>query len=59
MPTKKEERERPYVVEKKIYAKNIKAKKIKMLLNIIANVFLGDVTIIGCTSKVIVSIKQL
>ena len=47
------------MVEKKIYAKNIKAKRIKMLLNIITNVFLRDVRVIGCTLKVIVSIKQL
>ena len=57
-PKRRRER-RPYVVEKKIYAKNIKAKRIKMLLNIIANVFLRDVRVIGCTLKVIVSIKQL
>ena len=34
-----------------------KAKRIKMLLNMIASKFLGDVGVIGCTSKVIVSIK--
>ena len=36
-----------------------KAKRIKMLLNMVASVFLGDVGGIGCTSKVIVSINQL
>ena len=36
-----------------------KKKKIKMLLNMVASVFLGDVGVIGCTLKVIVSIKQL
>ena len=46
-------------VKKYIYAKNIKAKKIKMLLNMVASVFLGVVGVVGCTSKVIVSIKQL
>ena len=30
-----------------------------MLLNMIASMFLGDVGVIGCISKVIVSIKQL
>ena len=30
-----------------------------MLLNIVAGVFLGNVGVIGCTLKVIVSIKQL
>ena len=39
--------------------KKIKAKRIKMLLKMIASVFLGDVGVIGCTSKVIVLIKQL
>jgi len=36
-----------------------KAKRIKMLSNMVASLFLGDVGIIRCTSKVIVSIKQL
>ena len=39
--------------------RKIKAKIIKMLLNMIASMFLGDVGVIGCTSKVIVLIKQL
>ena len=30
-----------------------------MLLNMVASLFLGDVRVIGCTSKVIVPIKQL
>ena len=42
---------------KKKYAKKIKAKRIKMLLNMVAIVFLGDVRVIGCTLKVIVLIK--
>ena len=45
--------------KKKKYAKKIKEKRIKMLLNMVANVFLGDVGVIGYTSKVIVPIKQL
>ena len=44
---------------KKKYAKKIKAKKIKMLLNMVVNVFLGDMRVIGYTSNVIVPIKQL
>ena len=36
---------------KRKYAKNIKAKRIKMLLNMVASVFLGDVGVIGYTSK--------
>ena len=45
--------------QKEKYAKNTKAKRIKILLNMIASMFLGDVRVIGCTSKVIVPIKQL
>ena len=37
----------------------INAKRTKMLLNMVASVFLGDVGVIGCTLKVIVIIKQL
>ena len=37
--------------------KIIKAKRIKMLLNMVVNVFLRDVGVIGCTSKAIVLIK--
>ena len=43
--------------KKKSYAKNIKAKRIKMLLNMVAGVFVGDVEVIGYTLKVIVPIK--
>ena len=42
-----------------IYAKKIKAKRIKMLLNMVTSVFLRDVGVIGCTSKVTVFIKLL
>ena len=42
------------MLKKKKYAKNIKAKRIKMLLNMVASVFLRDVGVIGCTLKVIV-----
>ena len=35
------------------------AKGIKMLLNMVVSMFLGDVGVIGCTMKVIVPIKQL
>ena len=45
--------------KKKKKAKNIKAKRIKMLLNMVASMFLRDVGVIGCTSKVIVPTKQL
>ena len=48
---------------KKIYIymqrKIKKQKESKLLLNMVASVSLGDVRVIGCTSKVIVSIKQL
>ena len=37
--------------------RKLKAKRIKMFLNMVASVFLRDVGVIGCTSKVIVSIK--
>ena len=37
--------------------KKKKAKRIKMILNMIASMFLGDVRVIRCTSKVIVPIK--
>ena len=43
--------------KKEKYAKNNKSKKIKMFLNMVVNVFLRDVGVIACTSKVIVSIK--
>ena len=44
---------------KKNMQRKLKARRIKMLLNMVASVFLGDVGVIGCTSKVIVPIKQL
>ena len=46
-------------LKKKNMQRNTKAKRIKMLLNMVASVFLGDVGVIGYTSKVIVPIKQL
>ena len=39
--------------------KKKKAKRIKILLNMVASMFIGDMGVIGCTSKVIVPIKQL
>ena len=48
-----------YMQKKKICKENSKAKRIKILLNMVASVFLGDVRVIGCTLKVIVSIKEL
>ena len=42
---------------KKNVQRKSKAKRIKMLLNMVASVFLGDVGVIGYTLKVIVSIK--
>ena len=39
--------------------RKIKIKKNQSALNMIASAFLGDVGVIGCTSKVIVPIKQL
>ena len=47
------------MLKRKKNAKNIKAKRIKMLLNMVASVFLEDVEVIGCASKVIILIKQL
>ena len=44
---------------KKKNVKNMKSKKIKMLLNMAVSVFLGDVGVIWRTSKVIVPIKWL
>ena len=44
---------------KKGYAKKLKAKRIKVLLNMVTRVFLRDVRVIGYSSKVIVPIKQL
>ena len=45
------------IVKRKNMQRVTKAKRIKMLLNMIASVFLEDVEVIGCTSKVIVPIK--
>ena len=47
------------MLKKKNMQRNKKAKRSKMFINMVANVFLGDVGVIGCTSKVIVPIKQL
>ena len=47
------------MLKKKNMQRKIKAKRIKMLLNMITSGFLGDVRVIGCISKVIVPIKQL
>ena len=44
--------------KKKNMQRKSKAKRIKILLNMVASVFLGDVGVIGYTSKVIVPIKQ-
>ena len=44
---------------KKICKEKSKAKRIKMLLNMVTIMFLGYVGVIGCTLKVIVPIKQL
>ena len=45
--------------KRKICKENQKQKRIKMLLNMVTSVFLGNVGVIGCTSKVIIPIKQL
>ena len=47
------------MLKKKNMQRKSKAKRIKMLLDMVSSVFLGDVGVIGCTSKVIVPIKQL
>ena len=47
------------MLKKKNMQRKTKAKRIKMLLTMVASVFLGDVGIIGYISKVIVPIKQL
>ena len=39
--------------------RKIKAKSIKMLLSMAASVFLGNMGVIGCTSKVIVPISHI
>ena len=45
------------MLKKENMQRKSKAKRIKMFLNMVASVFPGDVGVIGCTSKVIVSIK--
>ena len=45
------------MLKRKKICKENKAKRIKMLLNMVARVFLGDVKVIGCISKVIVPMK--
>ena len=47
------------MLKKKNMQRKSKAKRIKILLNMVASVFLGDVRVMGCTSKMIVPIKQL
>ena len=47
------------LLKKKNMQRKIKSKKIKMLLIWLQACILGDVGVIGCTLKVIVSIKQL
>ena len=45
------------MLKRKNIQRKSKVKRIKILLNMVASVFLGDVGVIGCTSKVIVPIK--
>ena len=47
------------MLKKKNMQRKSKEKRIKMLLNMVANVFLGDVGVIGYILKVIVPVKQL
>ena len=47
------------ILKKKNMQRKSKVKRIKMLLNMVARVFLEDVGVIERTSMVIVSIKQL
>ena len=47
------------MLKRKNIQRKSKVKRIKILLNMVASVFLGDVGVIRCTSKVIVPIKQL
>ena len=47
------------MLKRKNMQRKTKAKRIKMFLNMVTSVFLGDVGVIGCTLKVIVPIKQL
>jgi len=49
-----------HILFKKKICKENKSKKNQIFfVNMVANVFLGDVGVIGCTLKVIVPIKQL
>ena len=47
------------LTKKNMQKKKKNAKRIKILLVLVASGFLGDVGVIRCTSKVIVPIKQL
>ena len=47
------------MLKKKNMQRKSKAKRIKIPLNMVAKVFLGDVGVIRCTLKVIIPIKQL
>ena len=47
------------ILKEKDMKRKSKEKRIKMFLNMAASVFLEDVGVIECTSKVIVPIKQL
>ena len=47
------------MLKKKNMQRKLKAKRIKMLLNMVAKVFIRDVGVIGCTLKAIVPIKKL
>ena len=47
------------MLKRKNIQRKSKVKRIKILLNMVASVFLGDVGVTGYTSKVIVPIKQL
>ena len=47
------------MLKRKNMQRKSKAKRIKIFLNMIANVFLGDMRVIRCTLKVTVPIKQL
>ena len=47
------------MLKKKNMQRKSKAKRIKILLNMVVNMFLGGMRVIGCTSNVIVPTKQL
>ena len=46
------------MLKRKNMQRKTKVKRIKMLLNMVASVFPGDVGVIKCTSNVVVLIKQ-